>query len=75
MKTERIAELRELAKLLQEGPAGKMIGAHIGECLDAIEVSQAELDYRRAASDGAPDSVLDPLWDAFDALRVAKGGV
>ena len=35
---------------------------------------RAELEYRRAESDEAPDSVLDPLWDAFNALRANQGG-
>jgi len=35
---------------------------------------RAELEYRRAASEEAPESVLDPLWDAFDALRANQGG-
>ena len=56
-------------------PADRVLGEGMVQVSEReLACMRAELEYRRAESDEAPDSVLDPLWDAFDALRANQGG-
>ena len=51
-------------------PADRVLGEGEEKIRTIVrEAMDAELEYRRAFCDEAPDDVLDHLWDAFDALR------
>ena len=65
-----IEEMQKLSVL-----SGRVLGEGMAQISGReLACMRAELEYRRAESDEAPDSVLDPLWDAFNALRASQGG-
>ena len=65
----------DLSSRLRAIPADRVLGEGMAQISEReLACMRAELEYRRAQSDEAPDSVLDPLWDAFDALRSGEAG-
>ena len=73
---EILHEIRDdLSELFCAIPADRALGEGMVQISEReLACMRAELEYRRAQSDEAPDSVLDRLWDAFDALRDNQGG-
>ena len=70
MDQERIVELRLHEKHLRA--SGQMVGACLGECLDAIEAAQTELAALRGQVGGVVPGELEALREIVRLLDEAR---